>query len=85
MLLFLLIFLSFAQVGIFGLGGDVSAQAFLEHEVVTLHHWLTPQQFADVMTFSRALPSRTSALTPSRLKLLRISISRRSNRIFAMR
>lgn len=59
MLLFLLIFLSFAQVGIFGLGGDVSAQAFLEHEVVTLHHWLTPQQFADVMAFSRALPGGT--------------------------
>ena len=56
MLVFLFIFLSFFQVGFFGLGGDAGAQAVLEHEVLTLHHWLTPDQMADLMTFCHALP-----------------------------
>lgn len=59
MLLFLLLFLSFAQVGFFGLGGDAGAQAVLEHEAITLHHWLTPGQMADLMTFCRVLPGGT--------------------------
>lgn len=56
MLSFVLIFLSFFQVGLLGIGGYASAQALLEHEVVTLHHWLTTAQFADLMVFCRMLP-----------------------------
>lgn len=56
MLLFLFLFLSFLQIGLLSFGGDASAQAFIEHEVVTLHHWLTPEQMADLMAFSRVLP-----------------------------
>lgn len=59
MLLYLFLFLSFAQVGLFGLGSDAGAQALLEHEVITLHHWLTPGQMADMMAFCRLLPGGT--------------------------
>lgn len=56
MLLYLFLLLSFLQVGFFGLSGDAGAQAVLEHELVTLHRWLTPQQLADLMVFGRVLP-----------------------------
>jgi len=56
MLLFLFLFLSFFQVGLFSLGSDAGAQALLEHEVITFHHWLTPGQMADFMAFCHILP-----------------------------
>ena len=52
----LFLYLSFLQLGLFGVGGDASAQAILEHEVCTLHHWLTPEQMADLMAFCQILP-----------------------------
>lgn len=63
MLIFLFIFLSFFQVGAFGIGGSAGAQAMLEHEAITLHHWLTPAQLSDLMTFCRALPGGTGVNT----------------------
>lgn len=56
MLTLLFLFLSFAQVGFFGIGGDTSTQAVLEHEVITLHDWLTPAQFADIAAFCNIFP-----------------------------
>lgn len=63
MLLFLFLLLSFLQVGFLGIGGNASAQALLEHEVITLHHWLTPGQMADLMAFCRILPGGTGINT----------------------
>lgn len=59
MLIYLFLFLSFLQVGAFGLGGNAGAQALLEHEAITLHHWLSPAQMADLMVFCRTLPGGT--------------------------
>lgn len=59
MLLFLFLFLSSFQVGFLGLGGNAGAQALLEHEYITLHHWLTPAQLSDLMVFCRTLPGGT--------------------------
>lgn len=55
----LLLFLSFMQVGLFGIGGSAGSQALLENEIITFHQWLTPAQFADVMVFCRVLPGGT--------------------------
>ena len=55
MLLYLFLFLSFVQIGLFSVGGDASAQALLEHEVLTLHHWLSPEACTDLMTLLRPL------------------------------
>ena len=49
MMIFLILFLSFFQVSFLGIGGNASAQALIEHEVITLHHWFTPAQMADLM------------------------------------
>jgi len=65
MLVFLFLFLSFLQVGALSVGGDASAQALVEHEVITLHHWLTPAQMADLMTFCRVLPGGAILSTAS--------------------
>ena len=59
MLIYLFIFLSFLQMGFFGLGGNAGTQAQLEHELITLHHWLTPEQLGDLMVFCRTLPGGT--------------------------
>ncbi len=59
MLIFLFLFLSYFQVGALGIGGNVGAQALLEHEAITLHHWLTPAQLSDLMAFCRTLPGGT--------------------------
>lgn len=60
MLLYLLLFLSFVQIGLFSVGGDASAQALLEHEVLTLHHWLSPEACTDLMTLGACLPGSTA-------------------------
>lgn len=56
MLAFLFLFISFFQVGLLSYGSDAAAMAFIEHETIVLHHWLTPAQLADLMTFGRVLP-----------------------------
>ncbi len=62
-MLFLFLLLSFMQVSLLGIGGSPSAQSLLEHEVITLHHWLTPEQMANLMTFCKTLPGGTAINT----------------------
>ncbi len=59
MLALIFLFLSFYQLGLFGFGGNAASMSILEHETVTLHHWFTPEQLADLMTLCRALPGGT--------------------------
>lgn len=73
MLIFILLFLSFFQIGFLGIGGYASTQALIEHEVITLHHWLTPAQMADLMTFCRALPGGTGLNSATMASALTVS------------
>ena len=59
MLPILLLFLTALQTGALGVGGGTAPLAFIEHEAVTLHHWLTPAQFADIVVCCRVLPGGT--------------------------
>lgn len=59
MIVFLYLFISFFQVGMLGIGGSAGAQALLEHEVITLHHWFTPEQMANFMFVCRLFPGST--------------------------
>lgn len=59
MLVYFYLFLSFLQVSMLGIGGNASSQALLEHEVITLHHWLTPEQMANFMFVCRLFPGNT--------------------------
>lgn len=58
-MLYLFLFLSFFQAGLLSIGGSPVSVAWLEHEILTLHHWLTPSQMADLMVMCRFLPGGT--------------------------
>lgn len=60
MAIFLLLYVSFFQIGLFGIGGDPAAQALLEHELITHNHWMTPEMMANLMAFSRMMPGCTA-------------------------
>lgn len=55
-MLFFYLFLSFFFIGLVGFGGPDSLQAFLESEIVVRRHWLTPDQYADLLAMGRLLP-----------------------------
>ena len=60
MIIYLYLFISFFQVSMLGIGGYTSSQALLEHEVITLHQWLTPEQMANFMFVCRLFPGSTA-------------------------
>ena len=50
------IFLSAANVGVFGYGGGPSVIPLIKKEAVEVHHWMTAQEFTDALAFGNALP-----------------------------
>jgi len=47
---------SFFKTGLFGYGGGPSIIPLVEKEVVSNYHWLTPEEFIDVLAMANALP-----------------------------
>jgi chromate transporter len=56
MLIYWHIFLAFFIPGIVGYGGGPPSIPLVEHEVVDRYHWLTREEFADVVAMGNALP-----------------------------
>lgn len=48
--------LGVSEIGTFGFGGGYAMLSLIQHEIVDLHHWLTPQQFTDVVAISQMTP-----------------------------
>jgi chromate transporter len=48
--------LSFFKTGLFGFGGGPSIIPLVEKEVVANYHWLTQEEFIDVLAMANALP-----------------------------
>lgn len=46
----------YLKIGLFGFGGGYAMLSLIQHEIVDLHHWLTPQQFTDVVAISQMTP-----------------------------
>ena len=46
----------YLKIGTFGFGGGYAMLSLIQHEIVDLHHWLTPQQFTDVVAISPMTP-----------------------------
>ena len=46
----------YLKIGMFGFGGGYAMLSLIQHEIVDLHHWLTPQQFTDVVAAIRSRP-----------------------------
>jgi chromate transporter len=50
------LFLSFFQIGLFSIGGGYAAMPLIQAQVVDLHGWLTPIEFADLVTIAEMTP-----------------------------
>ena len=55
-MIYLELFWSFFQIGLFSIGGGYAAMPLIQHQVVDLHPWLNMQQFADIMTIAEMTP-----------------------------
>ncbi len=55
-MIYLELFWSFFQIGLFSIGGGYAALPLIQHQVVDLHPWLTMTQFADIMTIAEMTP-----------------------------
>lgn len=54
------LFLSFFRIGLFAIGGAYSFLPLLEKEVVQKYHWLTKEEFSDVLGMTKVLPGAIS-------------------------
>jgi len=50
------LFLAFFKVGIFGYGGGPAAIPLAQQEVVDNYHWMSKEEFADMLAMANALP-----------------------------
>ena len=55
-MIYLELFWSFLQIGLFSIGGGYAAMPLIQNQVVDLHPWLTMTQFADIMTIAEMTP-----------------------------
>ena len=55
-MIYVQLFLSFLQIGMFSFGGGYAAMPLIQGQVVTGHGWLTMSEFADLITISQMTP-----------------------------
>ena len=55
-MIYLQLFLSFLQIGIFSFGGGYAAMPLIEDQVITKHGWLTQADFANLVTIAEMTP-----------------------------
>ena len=55
-MIFLQLFFSFLQIGLFSFGGGYAAMPLIQGQVVTLHGWLTISECTDLITISQMTP-----------------------------
>ena len=52
----LLLMWAFLQIGLFSIGGGYATLPLIQEQVVERYHWLTPQEFSDILTISQMTP-----------------------------
>ncbi len=55
-MIYLELFWSFFQIGLFSIGGGYAAMPLIKEQVVTLHGWLSMTQFTDIVTIAEMTP-----------------------------
>lgn len=55
-MIYLQLFWSFLQIGMFSFGGGYAAMPLIEEQIVTQHGWLSMQEFTDLITISQMTP-----------------------------
>ena len=54
--LYVQLFWSFLQIGLFSVGGGYAAMPLIQAQVVDQHHWLSMEAFTDIITISQTTP-----------------------------
>ena len=54
--LYILLFWTFFQIGLFGFGGGYAMISMIQGEVVNHYHWMTMGQFTDIVAISQMTP-----------------------------
>ena len=70
-MIYIQLFFSFLQVGLFSFGGGYAAMPLIQGQVVTMHQWLSMSEFTDLITISQMTPGpiAVNSATLSELKL----------------
>lgn len=55
-MIYLQLFWSFLQIGLFSFGGGMAAMPLIQNQVVEMHGWLTLTEFTDLITISEMTP-----------------------------
>lgn len=55
-MIYLKLFISFLQVGLFSIGGGYAAMPLIQSQVVDGHQWLTMSEFTDLITIAEMTP-----------------------------
>ena len=55
-MLFLELFITFFQIGLFGFGGGYAMLSMIQGEVVIRHNWITASEFTDIVAISQMTP-----------------------------
>ncbi|MCQ2257063.1 MAG: chromate transporter [Bacteroidaceae bacterium] len=55
-MIFLKLFLVFSKIGIFNFGGGYAMLSLIQDEVVNKNHWLTVNEFTDIVAISQSTP-----------------------------
>lgn len=55
-MIYLNLFLSFIQIGLFSIGGGYAALPLIQNQVVDLHGWLSLPEFVDVISIAEMTP-----------------------------
>lgn len=55
-MIYLQLFLSFLQIGLFSFGGGYAALPLIQGQVIGVHNWLSIQEFTDLITISQMTP-----------------------------
>lgn len=55
-MIYLKLFISFLQIGLFSFGGGYAAMPLIQGQVVTAHGWLSMSEFTDLVTISQMTP-----------------------------
>lgn len=55
-MIYLKLFFSFFQIGLFSIGGGLASLPFIQDQVVEINKWLTLTEFTDLITISQMTP-----------------------------
>lgn len=55
-MIYIKLFLSFLQIGLFSIGGGYAAMPLIQNQVVEINNWLTIKEFSDLITIAEMTP-----------------------------